>query len=550
VITTTPTSFHLTTETSAERLASARWASNLDALAASQPRLAETLRAQSIHVSEWIFARDGSLTAFTGPGRWWTGCSLPHRAASAMLKSLQVAGTVACLLDPPHAAHVRVTLDKLPRNQAVVALTPDLPQLALLLHCEDFADDAAAHRLYFAWGDEWAAEMARVFEENPGLPTPSTFVRLPIHDDAVIEKLVARAQDVFTAEGTRRTELSRARRGRAVPAASESLPFAAVAPSHFRLWEGAAAYALAAAMPEGTRLLDPDDPAAASPLALAAIAEGCRAIVTADIGRGDAPSPLPDALPWVTWVTTPRIPAHNAAAPKDVLLLADESLRPLALAIGWPSARLGIAGWPAPSVVAPPPAAPDAAIIADTQPLDPPKAVDDYSSHRLLWEQIAAELGENPFAAIDNAEAYLAERQRRANIEDAAFDRRLFLAELIAPAVAQGLARVLLAARVPLRLYGTGWAELDAFAHAAAGAVASGAALADAVNAATLLIDPRPAGGLHAMHAAGRAVVRPARTNRRGAFVDAVRRALAAPTTPAAPAGPRLTFEQVRSMIA
>jgi hypothetical protein len=229
------------------------------------------------------------------------------------------------------------------------------------------------------------------------------------------------------------------------------------------------------------------------------------------------------------------------------VLLADPSWTSNATAQGWPKDRIAVATWPA-RVDAPPlPKDPLVTFIADITPLAPPQRLEDYSSHRLLWQQIAAELTADPFAAIDDPEGYLASRRRRAGIDDPAFDPRLFLHDLITPAVAQGLARVLLAAGVPLKLHGAGWAEIELLSGAATGAVTSRAALLSAVDSATLLIDPHPLGGPHSMHSMGRAVIRPRKQELHG-FVDRVRRALTAPPAPAPVKNP-LSLEEIRRFL-
>ena len=94
-----------------------------------------------------------------------------------MFKKMLTPGVVACFLRPAHAAHLRVTLDMLESQQAIVALVPE-PQTAwMLLHCEDFASDIAAGRLWFAVGAHWESQLAELFVANPGLPTPSQFIR-------------------------------------------------------------------------------------------------------------------------------------------------------------------------------------------------------------------------------------------------------------------------------------------------------------------------------------------------------------------------------------
>jgi hypothetical protein len=295
-------------------------------------------------------------------------------------------------------------------------------------------------------------------------------------------------------------------------------------------------------------VVDTDNPASASPLALANAVEGCGALVTTDFARADAPQLLPDTLPWIAWVTTPRIPAYVPSAAHDALLLADPMWRAKAQAQGWPAQRLAVASWPVGTDAAPLPAQPVAALIADTKPLAPPERLEDYSSHRLLWEQVAAELTANPFAAIDDPEGYLATRRQRAGIDETGFDHRSFLVDLIAPAVAQGLARLMLEVGVPLRLHGKGWAEIETFSRAATGAVASREELLAATIAATILIDPRPLAGPHPMHTMGRAVIRAAPRQTARKLVDLVRQMLASPPVPAMSVQ-QLSFEQIKRLL-
>jgi hypothetical protein len=56
------------------------------------------------------------------------------------------------LPDPPHAAHLRAALDRLSASQAVVAVVLDPAALPVLLSCDDFSADIAAHRLWVAAG--------------------------------------------------------------------------------------------------------------------------------------------------------------------------------------------------------------------------------------------------------------------------------------------------------------------------------------------------------------------------------------------------------------
>ncbi len=289
------------TENDAHALATECWRHNLDALSQTQPRLAADLLDANVTVAEWLFARDGSLTARLDGGAWAAGCSLPRRAAEAMLRTLDVSGVVACLLDAPHAAHVRAALAKLRPTQAVVSLHPDLARLALLLHCDDLAADLAAGRLWFAWGEAWPRELAALFAEQPGLPVPSNFIRLPMSTEQTVETLVGAAQATFNAESARRTAVLRASSERAITVRPSPRRLAIVAPSGFRLWDdtGAVLAEALTASPSAVdvewRQLDTDVPTSASPRALAASAEGCDGVVAADRGAAERGASCPRA---------------------------------------------------------------------------------------------------------------------------------------------------------------------------------------------------------------------------------------------------------------
>src|SRR5205807_9778189 len=109
-------------------------------------------------------------------------------------------------LSPLHAAQLRVALDRLERSQAIVAIIPDATTLWVVLHCEDFSQDIAAHRLWFAAGENWEAELERLFVDQPGLCTPSQFIRPILADPEAADRLIAPAQKIFSTEGSRRAE--------------------------------------------------------------------------------------------------------------------------------------------------------------------------------------------------------------------------------------------------------------------------------------------------------------------------------------------------------
>ena len=60
----------------------------------------------------------------------------------------------------------------------------------------------------------------------------------------------------------------------------------------------------------------------------------------------DLPVLLPADVPWLTWVTLPRVPRFTTAGPRNKLLLVDPNWRALAAEGGWPAGRVEIADWP------------------------------------------------------------------------------------------------------------------------------------------------------------------------------------------------------------
>src|SRR5262249_32181271 len=126
------------------------------------------------------------------------------------------------------------------------------------------------------------------------------------------------------------------------------------------------------------------------------------AVVAADIGRADLPASLaPAELPWVTWVTTGRIPSFAAAGPNDRLLVADTCWIADATTAGWSAGRGAVAGLPLAEASSSPNAA-ALAIIANTCITETPESVTEYSSHTLLWEKIQHLIARDPFAIPDD----------------------------------------------------------------------------------------------------------------------------------------------------
>jgi hypothetical protein len=456
-----------------------------------------------------------------------------------MGQNLEVRGAVACFLAPPHAAHLRVALDLLRPEQAIVAVVPDLRDLALVLHCEDFSRDIASHRLWLVAGATWDQELHRLFEDHDGLAAPSQFIRVSVSGDELIATMIERAQRVFSTLAAARSAQMNALR--TAPAPAQEPELCVVAPTQFRLWNDVGGAMLAALGDADLVHFDPDDPACSSPIAFAKVARGCRTLLTANTSRGDLPGVVPEKTAWITWVTTPRIPSFAAAGPRDRLLLADPEAVDAAQKAGWPHERLHIACWPA--VVNAASAGRSIGIIADTTALDQPKELADYSSHGLVWDFIRDELAKNPFCLNDDPNAYLADRMRRFSIADEGFPRARFIDRLIAPAYQQAIAKLLIDAQISLRLYGRGWDTIAPLASHCGGPVTTRAEFADALGSNCAIVNVWPVRWRHPCEFTGRAVISRARS--REEFIRSARAALSGKMVASPPPGPALSLMSV-----
>jgi hypothetical protein len=518
------------------------FATNLAALARTQPRLRDLVLAVG-PVGQPTFSRDGSLTFFDGDGKWWRQCSVPIAAAEAMLRPLDLNGRVACFLAPTLAAHLRVALTKLRRDQAIIATGSDAADVRVMLACDDFSGDIAAHRLWFAIGEDWPAELRHLLEERPGLATPSQFIRLPITPEDTVEPMIAAAGKVFSeANASRARTIARLRADGRLPTNHTRL--CVIAPSHFRLWDDAGAVLAETLAAQADRpgaaaevvAFDPDDPARSSAAALTTAAEGCRAILAADMSRPDLAGVVPAEMPWVTWVTRPAsIPAFDAVGARDALVVADPSWRQHATAAGWPADRVAVGGWPAVSAggPVPPPPSPVLAVVSDTRPVVMPEALAEFSSHAMLWRHIVAELSADPFALGEGPAQYLQRRMKQSGIGAEGFDAGVFLERLILPTYEQAVARLILHAGLPLRLYGAGWDAIEELTPRAAGGVASRADLLRIRRDVTALVDCSAGFNPPPLHRLGRPVVARAMDRRHllAAAKQALGQGLSAETT-------------------
>jgi hypothetical protein len=519
----------------AARLADQCIAANRAALDQIQPDLLASLPPLPDQL-EFVTGRDGSRTARCR-GQWISGCSLPQRTARHLLRTLDLSGAVACFLNPTHAAQLRAALDRLSDWQAIIALVPDEADLHLMLHCEDFSADLVRHRLWFASGAQWPQRLSQLLEDHPGLPTPAQFIRTPLTDSEQMQQRITEAQRIFSAESQRRSVLA-AELGRQWRPGTARRGWCVVAGSRFKLWQGAPAI-LWEQLQRGNGAAvryDPDHPSSGSPIALLQSAIECGGVVAADLGRGDFLGLLPIEMPWVSWITTPRLPSPAAAGPHDCLLLADPQWMDHARQAGWAPEKLGIALWPSMTNDQQPTANGSLALLVDTHPVDPEPNM-DLSSHRLLWQAIAGEIAADPFCLAQDAHAFLHERRNRMNISEEGFDAGRFINHLILPAYQQALARLLLQNSLPLRVAGNGWDRMEEFKPLWSGTLKTPEEFASAVREANVLVHawPTPA-WRHEIDALNRPVLRPP-GRRRESYVQAARQLMGASATPPSSAG-------------
>jgi hypothetical protein len=511
-----------TAPTTAQRRACANYLANSSALAITQPQMARALLPPREPV-EWVFGRDGMLTALDDQGDWWSGCSLPRAAGEVMLRQMGVNAPVSCFLAPPHAAHLRIALDKLTAEQAVIAVVPEENDLRLLLSCEDFSGDFAAHRLWIAAGADWAATLESMLTQEIGLAVPGQFVRLHTTDEALIQQLIRQATAVFSRlTHLRSTLIAQISQGGGSSAKLGTL--CVMAPLRFQLWhnEGAVLRALS---PAGSIALNTSDPALASPLKLGEMASACGCLLAPNFARADLPDAIPMTVPWLTWLTQDRVPSFLSAGPRDQLLVAAPSLGTSAVTAGWPAARVHLACWPA--MQAPPAQGNQSlAVIADTVPVETPADLEAFSSHRVLWETLRTELADDPFSLEGEPGLYLNSRMRRFDVSADAFPHERFLTQLIVPAYQQSVVRALCKAAVPIRLFGHGWDQIPEFQDRAVGALQSIEELEAAVAKSAVLVDLWPWRSAHPITSANRPLIRRAGRNLAN-FIQQARNVLA-----------------------
>jgi hypothetical protein len=514
---------------SADSQASEHWNANLGALRLSQPMLAQLL-GEGLPERNWVFARDGSITALGSNGRWWADCSVPLLASRAMLKTLQSGPASSCLLCPNYAGLVVAAREKIGRWTTLMVIQPDVEIARMILACHDFSEQIRQHRLWLVTGESWMHPLRAIFSHYAGLATPLQFIRTKLTPEAVIAPIISDAQAVFAEVVEARSE--QIEELKSVPISTAGAQhILLIGASQFRLWDDdfATLHGTLSNRKTGDdlsiKIFDSDQPLAGSPVALLQAAKGCACVISANLCRPDCNNLLSVEIPWITWMTHAGAPPFESAGPKDWLLLADPGWRALARKTGWPDDRVRVCGFPS-SVAAGQSEnlSPELALLSDTRPIEIPASVTQYSSHRLLWELIEEELAANPFA-VETIDAYLDDRSGQLNIGGDVLDRQAFRQQLILPAYEQGLARILISVGAPVSLWGAGWAELEEFESAARGDLIDRDLFRSAIARATALVYCWPEKAVHPIGALGKPIVHRAGSDR-AEFIRNVQRAL------------------------
>jgi hypothetical protein len=443
---------------------------------------------------EFVFGRDGSLTARDFAGQWFSGSSLPGKVAEQLLDKLSIRGQTACMLAPTHPAQIARALTKLEQAQALIAVLPDQYSASLFLACEDFERDLRCGRLHLIFGEDWSRQLEQLLIRNEGLPVPTQFLRLPVSDGAIVDGMIPAAQQVFSRVTARRNGEIETLRSRAPGRSGATLRICVIAPSRQRMFDNATSHLLAALQEAGdapvdVRVFDPDTPGMNSTLHFARGAADRDVIVAADLARSDLPNLVALRIPWITWVTGARIPNPTLDAAGDRLILCDPACSARAATIGWQPEQL--------------------AVFSDTSLIEVPETVAEYSSQELMWDAIAAEIERDPLAVYGRADALLASMATRFQIPLASIDAPLWVERLILPAYQHSLARLLIRSNLPIKLYGRNWDKIADLREHACGDLPTLAVFTDALAACSGIVHSLPVEVRGAADCVNREVVRP-----------------------------------------
>ena len=485
---------------------------------------------------EYVTARDGSLTA-KRDGCWLAGCSVPQRASELVLRSLVHRSGTACLLAPTHAQQIVACLNISASNAGVIVLLSDASLLPELLCLHDFSENVVAGRLRFCDGMD---ALEALFDHEHGLTVPTQFVRTHLGDITAADVLIAPAQHIFSRVAARHTQ--RIAAASQLSVTTNDTRIVLTAPLHFRLWDDVHDIIT---LIDAT-IIDLDNPTQSAPAFLAEQAAAHSAFVTVNTARAAWPTLLNASKPWITLLTQSiksdnEIPQFVHTSPRDGLMIFDPLHKDLARRAGWPDARVMLVSTPQRTVRATVRHTGPVTIIADLPDTTPPESIKDMSSHRLVWEQALHELSRNPFALGQSARNYLDKLLTSRDIRGE-FPRDVLIDRIICGAYAIGLAHWAIEQQLPVAIYGNGWTNVPALESVLRGRITTRQAFGDAIDAASVLLNPFVAHTSHSISAVaaryGVPMIRPLNMTASRTLNDiaAARNGRAAPATPTAPA--------------
>lgn len=502
--------FDFPTEPSeATSLAATNFERNRAALEARWPRTVLALP-ETLPELEWLFARDGALSARHIDRRWFNDISVPRRAAERMIKQLVVVGSTAVMLAPTHACQVRRALDLLAATQALIVIVPGESNAGVIVACEDFSADIKSGRLWLAVGPDWQEELKAILDGNDGLAAPQTMIRVPGLNVATVE-LISRPCEVMLAthHKVQRQLVNMLHAKPRFP--QRPVRKACLIVDSFKLWDSAGQLLNNAAASSSLTCVtvDASSSTQASDLRLARAADGCDVVVTANIGRAERPGVVPDSVPWITWVTGATVPTRVASAKADRLVVADPAMREAAIAASWPASSISIASEPReerPAHDQGTRATP--AIIFDLPAITLPKSVEEMSSLRLVWELIERELVGQALRQRADVDAFILSCADRVGVPRESFPLATFRDRLVSPLFARELAIEFASKHVAFAIYGDGWASVPQVASRWRGAVTTSDEFAACIAATSVILDVWAAATTHAARRTGRPIVK------------------------------------------
>lgn len=481
--------------------------SNKSALEAVWPRGVLCLP-ETLPELEWIYARDGTLSARHVDGQWLSSVSIPQRAAQKMLGKAIVSGSSAVMLAPTHAQQIRVMLDRMTKQQVLIVIIPGEYIAGTILACHDFSADIRAQRLWLALGPDWPEELHAILDTHEGIAPPSMMIRVPGLNADAVERVQKHCETMLARHSTtHRTQLGLLQ---AKPRYPQLPPKkVCVIGGPFKLWDDAA-FLLAKASKEldlESNVLDSSLGTQSSALLLARTVDGCDAVVTANLARTDLPQVAPHDVPWVTWVTNNRIPRNEPAARLDRLVVAHASQIAAAVDAGWPATSVSVGQEPIRCGSTRRSALP--AIIADLPRLTMPRSVEEMSSQRLVWDRVEHEVKRNPFCIGAQPSEYLCRIAQEIGLSRSSFPLELFQSSLLVPLFMRSLATVLASRGVKFAIYGDGWDAVPEVADRWKGTIETEAAFAEAVESTSILLDVWPGMSTHPARRAGKPMLKP-----------------------------------------